>query len=256
MVELNGGRAVTYPLLREHGYLPCVDDLATRLTDRTKLLLINSPSNPTGAVYPPKLIKSLVEFAQRNDLYVVSDEVYEAFVFEGEHQIAGALDEDGRVVTISGFSKTYAMTGWRVGYAVASDRVAQLITKLQEPLVGCASAVSQRAAEAALSVPDDYIIKMRNAYRDRRDLAASILEPAGLLAHFPHGAFYALVDLGVAGEDSYFIARDLLTKKKVATAPGKTFGASGAGLVRISLVGAPETIETGCRRIVDYARGR
>jgi aspartate/methionine/tyrosine aminotransferase len=161
----------------------------------------------------------LVEFVQRNDLHVVSDEVYEAFVFEGEHQIAGVLDEDGRVVTISGFSKTYAMTGWRIGYAVTSERIAQLITKLQEPLVGCASAVSQRAAEAALGVPDDYIMTMRDAYRERRDLAASILGPAGLLAHFPHGAFYALVDLGVAGQDSYFIARDLLTKKRVATAP-------------------------------------
>jgi aspartate/methionine/tyrosine aminotransferase len=253
IVELNGGHAVRYPVRREHGYLPCVDDLETRVTDRTKLLLINSPSNPTGAVFPPKLVMSLVGFAQRHDLYVVSDEVYEAFVFEGKHQIAGALDEDGRVVTVSGFSKTYAMTGWRVGYAVASERIAQLIAKLQEPVVSCASAISQRAAEAALRVSDDYIFKMRNAYSERRDLAASILGPAGLLAHLPQGAFYALVDLGVVGQDSYFIARDLLTKKRVATAPGETFGPSGAGLVRISLVGAPELIGTGCRRLVEYA---
>ena len=255
MAQLSGGQPVGYPLSSECGYLPCIDDLAAKVTDRTKLLIINSPSNPTGAVFPPDLIMSIVEFARQNDLYVISDEVYEAFVFEGEHQMAGALDPDGRVVTISGFSKTYAMTGWRVGYAVAPERIAKLISKLQEPVVCCASAISQRAAEAALSVSDDHIAEMRNAYRQRRDLIASRLRPAGLLASTPHGAFYALVDLRSVGQDSYSIARDLLTKKRVATAPGETFGKSGAGLVRISLVGAPEQIDTACHRLVDYVNG-
>jgi aspartate/methionine/tyrosine aminotransferase len=255
MAQLSGGVPVPYPLSSETGYLPRIADLAARVSDRTKLLIINSPSNPTGAVFPPDLVKSIIKFAQEHDLYVISDEVYEAFVFEGEHQMAGLLDPDGRVVTISGFSKTYAMTGWRVGYAIASEGVAKLISRLQEPVVCCASAVSQRAAEAALSVPDDHIAEMCNAYRQRRDLVASILGPAGLLASKPHGSFYALVDLRKVGQDSYFIARDLLARKRVATAPGETFGKSGAGLIRISLVAAADQIDTACKRVVEYVNG-
>jgi aspartate/methionine/tyrosine aminotransferase len=245
-----GGRPVVYPLRRDDGYLPDLAALRSLVTTRTKLLVINSPANPTGAVFPEPVVRALVEFAQEHDLYVLSDEVYEALVFEGEHVPAARFDRDGRVITVFGCSKTYAMTGWRLGYGVASPPIAELMAKLQEPLVSCASSVSQKAAEVALAMDQAPVRAMRDAYRARRDLVVAALGPR--LASVPAGALYALVDVSEAGRDSYAVVRSLLAEARVATAPGETFGASGAGIVRISIATSPDLLAEGCRRIVAF----
>ena len=253
MALVAGARPVPYPLRRETGYLPDLDALERLVTPKTKLLLTNSPGNPTGAVFPGSVVRALVEFAQRHDLYLLSDEVYEALVFEGEHVPSARFDEDGRVISVFGCSKTYAMTGWRLGYGVASPPIAALMAKLQEPLVSCASSVSQKAAEAALAMDQSPVAVMRDAYRARRDAVVSILGPR--LASVPAGALYALVDVSSAGTDSYAIAKRLLSEVGVATAPGETFGASGAGTVRISLGTSTDLLAEGCRRIVAFLDG-
>ncbi len=253
-IHVIGGRPVPYPLLRERDYQPDLAALSALVTPRTKALLINSPSNPTGAVFPRETVRALVELASRHDLYVISDEVYEEIIFEGEHVPAAAFDRDGRVIGVYGFSKTYAMTGWRLGYAFASPAVAELMAKLAEPFVSCPSSVVQKAAEAALAGPQEAVAAMTASFRARRDAVARLLEPEGLLAAVPHGAFYALVDVSAVGSDSNAVARQLLAEQRVATAPGDTFGQRGAGLVRISLATEQSLLEEGCRRIVQFVR--
>ncbi len=256
MTCIAGGVPVTYPLQRERGYVPDVEVLERLVTPRTKLLLVNSPGNPTGAVFPRETVAALVALAARHDLYVLSDEVYEDFVFDGRHETAAQFDRDGRVISVFGFSKTYAMTGWRLGYVLARPPVAALVGKLQEPLVSCASSVSQKAGEAALLLPRSEVEAMRAAYQTRRDLVVDLLGAADLLASVPRGAFYALVDVSAAGVDSYAVARDLLARERVATAPGETFGALGAGTVRISFATSADLLAEGCARIVRYVKAR
>ncbi len=252
IVTLSRARPVPYVMRPERGYLPDPADLAARITPRTKALILNNPSNPTGAVFPAATVEAVLRLATARDLYLISDEIYEALVFDGVHTPAARYD-DGRVITISGCSKTYAMTGWRVGYAIAAPALVPLLGKVQEPLVLCASAVSQRAAEAALRGPQDCVAEMRAAYGRRRDLARDALGPAGLLPTVPHGAFYALVDLRGLGRPSRALARALLEEERVASAPGDTFGPVAEGMVRISLAAPDDDIAEGCRRIRGFA---
>jgi aspartate aminotransferase/aminotransferase len=254
LVVLAGGVPVAYPLRREDGYMPDLDGIAALVTPRTKMILVNSPSNPCGTVFSPALVENLVRFAERHDLYLLSDEVYEAFVFEGEHVSPGVFDRDGRVIGVFGFSKTFAMTGWRLGYAVASREVAGLMAKIQSPLVSCSSSLSQKGAEAALALPASFAAVQRDDYRTRRDLVVRLLGGAGLLAAAPEGAFYALVDLSSISGDSEWLAETLLTEAGVATAPGETFGKEAAGMVRISFAASLAAIEEGCRRILGFVQ--
>src|SRR4051794_22574092 len=147
-----------YPLDRAREFEPDLEALAELARDpRAKVLLVNSPGNPTGAVWPRATLERVLEIAQEHDLYLLSNEVYEEIVFEGEHFSPATIDAEGRVVTVFSVSKTYAMTGWRLGYVVASPQLAGLIAKVQEPVVSCATAVAQKAAEAALLGPQDCV---------------------------------------------------------------------------------------------------
>jgi len=241
-----------YPLSPQHGFWPRIEVLEDYVGARSKAMIINSPCNPTGAVFPAELVQDLVDFAARHDLYLIADEVYEQLVYEAEHVSPGRFDPDGRVVGVHSFSKTYAMTGWRVGYAVASEAVAGLIAKLQEPFFSCASSVSQKAAEAALAGPQDCVAEMRNAYRKHRDLTVDLLEAAGLAFVKPLGTFYTMVDITRFGLDSYTFARRLLQKAGVAVAPGRTFGPSADGYVRISLAPTAGEIREGLSRLAAF----
>lgn len=252
IVALSRARAVRYPLRPDHGYLPNPSEVAARITPRTKALILNSPGNPTGAVFPAATVEALVRLAAEHDLFVISDEVYEKLVFDGTHVPAARFD-DGQVITISGCSKTYAMTGWRLGWAIADPSLVRVCGKVQEALVSCASAVSQRACEAALHGPQACVTEMREAYRRRRDLVRQELEPIGLLPTVPQGAFYALVDLCRAGRPSRDVSRALLVEERVATAPGSTFGDVAEGMVRISLAAAEPDLVEGCHRIRRFA---
>jgi aspartate aminotransferase len=252
MIGLARALPVRYAMKPENGYLPDTADLEALITARTKAIVINNPSNPTGAVFPRETVRALVALADKHDLWLIADEVYEELIFAGEHVPAASFDSP-RVITVSGVSKTYAMTGWRIGWAITNPELVALCGKIQEALVSCPPAPSQAAAEAALRGPQDMVEVMRSAYQRRRDLVREILEPVGLLPTIPEGAFYALVDLRGAGLSSRDLSRHLLEEEHVAAAPGSTFGDVAEGMVRISLATADDELAEGCRRIVNFA---
>lgn len=250
---LAGARPVPYPMASESGgsFAIDFDELPRRITSRTRAIVLNSPSNPTGAVFTADAQRELLAFAAHHDLFVISDEVYEDLVYDGVHVSPARFDEDGRVVVVSGVSKSYAMTGWRIGFVVAPPAIAALVTKLQEPLVSCASAVSQVAAEAALRGPQDCVHEMVAAYRARRDVVVTALTPDHLLAGLPTGAFYALVRIPQQVEGTEF-ALSLLREAHVAVAPGPTFGAVADGFMRISFATETRLLQEGLGRIRAY----
>jgi aspartate/methionine/tyrosine aminotransferase len=255
MAAVVGAVPLRYPLDRSADFEPDLDRLAELAHDpRAKAIVVNSPCNPTGAVWRRATLERVLEIAREHDLYLLSDEVYEEIVFEGEHFSPASIDEHGRVATVFSCSKTYAMTGWRLGYVVARQPLADLIAKVQEPVISCATAVAQKAAEAALTGPQECVAEMRKAYRRRRDVAVAELAEAGLLLTVPHGAFYILADVSRATQDTYAFCRWAATDQGVAVAPGETFGPSGAGLVRLSLATAAPVLEEGIVRLARAVR--
>jgi aspartate/methionine/tyrosine aminotransferase len=249
-----GATAIPYPLRISNDFAPQIDSIADRITSRTKLIVHNSPSNPTGAVCSDSFAKELAKIARVHNLYVLSDETYEHIVFEGSHASPAKYDEDGRVITIFSFSKSYAMTGWRVGYVVANELIAGALEKQQELCVSCAPSISQKAAEAALEYGFPYLEPMRNQYRQRRDLALSILRKHNLFSYTPHGAFYILVDISSAGMDSDTFADRLLSEQQVAVAPGATFGKAASRFIRVSLATEERVVAQGLERTCAFIK--
>ena len=255
-ISLAGAVPVPYSLDPENGFIPSLDKLREKVTEHTKLMIINSPSNPTGTVYSPDMIRALVEFAVETDIYLLSDEVYEHFVFEGKQLSPSSICDDGRVVSIFSFSKTYAMTGWRIGFAVSDKQVAGLMRVLQEPLTSCVAGMSQKAAEAALSAPQTCVREMRQSYRDRRDMAVKILESKGSLDYIPAGAFYSMIDISKSGMTSQLFAEELLNEMGVAVAPGSAFGKVAENYVRISLATKKTKLHEGLEKILSFIESK
>lgn len=250
MASAMHAEVLRYPLDAEAGFEPDLAALDAVAADpRAKVLVVNSPGNPTGAVWRRETIEHVLEIARAHDLYVLSDEVYDEFVFEGEHVSLATLDDEGRVVTVFSASKTYSMTGWRLGYLVARAPLVDLIAKVQEPVSSCATAFVQKAFEAALVGPQDCVAEMREAYRARRDVTVAALREAGMFVSEPRGAFYILADVSRATSDTSALASWLVVEHGVAVAPGETFGPGAEGLVRLSLAAAPETLREGVARL-------
>jgi aspartate aminotransferase/aminotransferase len=259
MVRLLGASPVHYRLYPDKGFLPDLDELERKISPRTKAIILNTPSNPTGAVFSKELLMEIYGLAKKYDLYLITDEIYEDLVFEGKHFSVASIDSDGRVLSVFGFSKSYAMTGWRLGYVYAPACISAVITKLQEPLVSCPSSISQKAGVAALKGPKDKVIEMKEIYRRRRDLAVSILKEYDLYEYTPGGAFYIMVNVSAIGEDSREVAKLILKEYKVAVAPGTAFGQSMKNYVRVSLAASDEQIRIGLERIcraVEKAKSR
>ena len=250
-VTLARGVSVPYSL-RAPQFLPDLDELDSLVTPRTKILLVGSPSNPTGQVHDPALTEALVAFARRHDLWVVSDEIYSEIVFENKAPSVLNFDTDGRCLVINGMSKTYAMTGYRVGFTRGPVDYINVGAKLQEPFVSCGTAFSQLASVAALDGPQDCVAEMRTAYWRRRDIALEVLRERGLYRYTPGGAFYVLVDISAAAMDSRDFAVRLLKEKRVAVAPGSTFGRLSAASVRVSIASRDEDVREGLKRICDF----
>jgi len=241
-----------YPLHASDGFVPRIESIADCITPRTKVIVHNSPSNPTGAVCTEFFTKDLVELARTHNIYILSDEAYEHIVFEGRHISPARFDKDGNVISIFSFSKSYAMTGWRVGYVVSSEPIAKVLEKQQELCVSCAPSISQKAAEAALGLDRQHILSMVGQYRKRRDLAMEILKKHGFFSYSPAGAFYVLVDISSTGMDSDAFADRLLNEQRVAVAPGATFGALAGKYIRVSMATEDKTIAEGLERICKY----
>lgn len=251
-VEVLHGKPLYYTLRPANQFLPDLDELEGLVTPRTKLLLLCNPSNPTGQVCGAALMKRLMELASRRDLYVLSDEIYSDIVFDQPHTSALPLDAEGRVLLVSGMSKSYAMTGYRVGFTRARPDYIELAAKLQEPLVSCGTGFSQLAAAEALDGPQEEVEKMRLAYKRRRDIALEVLRAHQLYQYTPGGAFYLLIDIGATGMAARDFTIELLREKRVAVAPGSTFGQVSKGHVRISIASSDENIREGVKRICEF----
>jgi aspartate aminotransferase len=254
MLTIIGAQAARYRLYPGAGWLPDLQEMERLVSPRTKVLIINSPANPTGAVFSRPLMEQLVDFVRRHDLYLLSDEAYEALVYEGEHLSPAALGDDGRIISAYSFSKTYAMTGWRVGYVVARPEIASAIASLTSAACTNISHLAQWAAEAALTGPQDCVAEMRQAYHQRRDAALEILRAQGIKAVPARGAFYLLIDISPAGLPSREFALRLLKERNTAVAPGSSFGQSIDGYVRISLASALADLQAGITGLCEYVK--
>jgi len=249
MATLLGLRAAHYPLTAAGGYVPDVADLERLVTPATRVLLLNSPSNPLGSVIGRERMTELLAFAAAHDLWVLSDECYDEITFDGPPVSPAALDRDGRVASVYSFSKTYAMTGWRLGYVAAPPPLAEVLTKVQEPLVSCLNTPTQYAALAALESPPEVLAGMVAAYRHRRDAVTDQLQQLGMTAFRPAGAFYTWVDVRGAGLGAREFALQLLAEESVALAPGTAFGPGGEGHVRLSLAASEADLVEGVTRV-------
>jgi aspartate/methionine/tyrosine aminotransferase len=254
MAGILRARIQPYPLTPATDFLPTIGDLERLCDEGTRVLLLNSPSNPLGAVIDRERMRELAAFAQAHDLWIVSDECYDGTVFDDRFVSAAAVADAERTIAIYTFSKTYAMTGWRVGYVAAPTAVAREISKLQEPLISCVNAPAQHAALAALTGPQDVVAQMNGAYRERRDEVCRRLAAAGVPALRPSGAFYVWVDVSAGGMPSRDFAFKLLRERGVAIAPGSAFGPGGEGFARISLATEPELLYEGIDRLITALR--
>jgi aspartate/methionine/tyrosine aminotransferase len=249
IVHLAGAVPVRFSLPAHRGFVPDPAEISSLVTPRTKAIVINSPGNPTGAVFPATLMADVCEIARRTGIYIVSDEVYEDIIFEGRHVSAGAVGPADRIFVVSGFSKTYAMTGWRLGWLICPDELAPVAAGLQEPVTSCASTIAQKAGEAALDGNQVSAKTFRDAFMRRRDIVVDMFGNTGLLPLIPEGAFYALIDIGATGRSSLEFARDLLATCNTAVVPGITFGPSCDHYVRIAFTIADEELRDGLQRL-------
>lgn len=253
-VSIVHGQPVFYNLRAENHFLPDLAEIESLVSSKTKLILLCTPSNPTGQVYDEALMRELMALAQRHDLWVLSDEIYGEIVFDDKHHSALPHDEDGRALIVSGMSKSYAMTGYRVGFTRANPDYIELAAKLQEPFVSCGTGFSQLASAEALDGPQESVEMMREAYRRRRDIALDVLRAYDLYHYTPGGAIYLMIDISASGIDSHAFAIKLLEERRVAVAPGQTFGKMCANHIRISIAAADDHIRRGVTAICELVR--
>lgn len=249
-----GAVPVPVPLNEEEGYRVDQEELEKRIDSRTKLIWMCSPSNPTGHVFTKQDLETIVEVAKKHELLIFSDEIYEKLIYDdAKHISIGSLPgAEDRTITVNGFSKAYAMTGWRIGYAAAKGVLAREINKLHYYLVLCPSSVAQKAALAALTGPQDCVEKMRREYDRRRKAVLKELEKIPEISYVrPKGAFYVFPNFSRFEKDDENLAKELLNKTHVCTAPGSGFGESGRGHLRISYSAPYEQVITGISRIVE-----
>lgn len=253
MLAAAHARAVPYPCPPGLGFLPDLERLDALVTPRTKLLIVNSPNNPSGRVYPPELLRRIGEIARRHGLWLVSDECYDQIVFDGTPVAPGLVHhaDPERVISCFTFSKSYAMTGWRLGYATGPAPAVDSMIKAIEGSASGTTTMVQKAAEAALDGPQDCVGEMVSAYRRRRDLAADLLREAGLLTVLPEGAFYVLADVSPSRLGALEFAKRLLAERRVAVAPGTAFGRVAADAVRISLASSDDDLREGVGQLCD-----
>lgn len=250
IVRLHGGKAITSPTDENYGF--DFDDMRKLVTPRTKMIIFSNPTNPTGKVYSEKEIRALVDFALENNLYLVSDEIYEDLVFEGKMFSPASIPEMfEKTITISGFSKSYAMTGWRIGYMIADEKIIKAANKVQQQTITCAPSVSQYAAVAAIN-DRETPRKFKEAFSKRRDLVYSLIsESSSLHMRKPEGAFYAFVKYDLDEPSDSYTER-LLNEKLVVVTPGSAFGNQGEHHFRLSFATDDDTIREGIARIREF----
>ena len=246
-----GAVAVPYALREKNKFQPDVAEIAAKITPKTRVLIFNSPNNPTGTVFSDAVLNQIAELARKHDLWVIADEIYARILFSGEYKsiwsLPGMVD---RTVIIDGFSKTFAMTGWRLGYAVAQKHIIDALDMLVLNTFTCTAEFTQVAAVEALQDITSAVPAMVEEYRKRRDLfVAKLNKIPGFRCQSPDGAFYAWVNIEETGRSAEQVQKELLEDAGVAGIAGAAFGAEGKNFVRFSLVSAPNLLEEALERI-------
>ena len=248
--RLLGGQPVPYSLTVDRGFAPDIDELDRLVTDRTRAIIVNTPSNPLGSILDRTQLQCLLDFARRHDLWVLSDEVYEYFTYGPAHVSLASLDTDNRVFSVFSLSKTYAMTGFRVGYLVTPPGLAMTMRSVQETTVSCVNAPAQIAAIAALTGDHQHVAEAREHYRSNLVAACELLDSRGIRYLTPNGAFYLWIDMSHASDgDVAGWAERFLLNERVAIAPGSAFGRSGEGWIRVCLAADLADVLEGLRRL-------
>ena len=256
-IRLFGGVPVPVPALEKNGFKVDPQDVRKAVSARTRLIILNTPSNPTGAMFGEDILEAIARMAREHDILVLSDEPYEHIVFDGRRHVSMAALEGMKARTISAFtlSKSYAMTGWRVGYVAAPKPLIDEMEKLMEHMVSGVTAMAQRAALAAITGPQTCVAEMVAAYDRRRHLVHEGLNAIdGISCLMPESTFYAFPNISSFGLSSWDFARYLVREHQVAVVPGSIFGASGEGYVRLSFAADEELLQQGLARIEKAAR--
>lgn len=256
IAELTGAVVVTVPTQAKNGFRLTAEELKNAITPKTKLLILPFPNNPTGAVMRRVHMEALAEVLRQTNVIVLSDEIYAELTYGDERHISFP-EIDGmreRTILINGFSKTYAMTGWRLGYACGPKEIIKQMLKIHQFAIMCAPTTSQYAAITALKACDEQVASMRGEYDMRRRLLVSELNKMGLTCFEPEGAFYVFPSIAISGLSSDEFCERLLFEKKVAVVPGTAFGACGEGFVRVSYSYSITHLMEAIRRIEDFLK--
>jgi len=254
-VILAGGVPVEIPSRVEDNFQPQPEKIEAAITPRTKAILIGYPNNPTGAVVSPAILAEILAIAEKYDLMILSDEIYDQLVYGIPHVCFAALPgAQARTLLLGGFSKDYAMTGWRIGYAAGPAEIMQGLLRIHQYTIMCAPTTAQDAALEALLHGQPYVDEMVARYNRRRNLIVGGLNAIGLTTFEPRGAFYAFPNITASGMDEETFAQKLLEEERVAVVPGSAFGAGGEGFVRCSYATASKDIEEALRRMDRFMR--
>ena len=256
MIDFAGARGVPLALREENEFQPDLDELRKLVSSRTKVLILNSPNNPTGGVLSRVAIREIAAIARERDLWVLADEIYGELVYDGEHRSIAA--EDGmaeRTILLDGFSKTFAMTGWRLGYGVFPRALVEPVAKLVTNSVSCTATFVQRAGTVALTSRPPEVDRMIAEFRRRRDAVVKGLNAVpGITCRTPQGAFYVFPNVrGLGLQSSADVADRLLNEAGVATLAGTCFGAAGEGYLRLSYANSLANLDKAVSRIADWS---
>ena len=252
---LAGAKPVIIDLKAENEFRLTAEELKAVISDKTKVLILPFPNNPTGAIMERKDLEDIAKIIIENDIYVMSDEIYAELTYKGEHISIASLDGmKERTILINGFSKAYAMTGWRLGYACAPENIIKQMTKIHQFAIMCAPTTSQYAAVEALKNGDDDVKMMKTAYNQRRRFLINAFKEMGLECFEPFGAFYVFPCIKEFNMTSEEFATRFLEEEKVAVVPGNAFGASGEGFVRISYAYSLENLKSAIERLRHFIK--
>jgi aminotransferase len=250
LVQLAGGTPVTVETKPENGFKLTAGELEEVITSRTKAVLLCSPNNPTGTVLERENLEEVAEVIRRHDLVVLSDEIYSELAYDRGHVSIASLEEmRARTIVINGFSKGFAMTGWRLGFICAPVEIAAPLLKIHQYAMMCASTPAQYAAIEALDKGMEEVLEMKRSYRHRRHYFVDSLNEMGLACHLPGGAFYAFPSVAKTGLSSEEFAEKLLMEEKVAVVPGNVFGKGGEGHIRCSYASSMEQLQEAVKRM-------
>ncbi len=250
-----GGVPVPVPTYAQYNFAVRAADIAAVITPRSKMILLGNPNNPTGAVIPREELEGIAKLAIEHDLIVASDEVYSRLVYGGEHvSIASLPGMQERTLLLDGFSKAYAMTGWRVGYVAAPPHILEAMLKIHQYTIMCAGTAAQEAALQALRHGEDDVIKMHDDYERRGRMFVEGLNRIGLVCNEPRGAFYAFPQIRHTGMTDDEFVEKLLVVEQVAAVPGSAFGAFGAGYIRCAYCTAPDKLEEALVRMERFLK--